>query len=155
MGWREVRYGDRVAVAPGFMGVGSPPRGVHLRPDGTGLFVELVKPENYQAVLDRAVAPDARALPVRVNAQGRRDCSLASVLESSREEYVSDFITPRTALWCLQHLAAEGIEDWKRISSTSSRYAASSPTRGEWRSTEACSWYSRPCSSRTRWTHAT
>lgn len=108
MEWRGFHYGDVVQTPAGFAGTGTPPRGVILLVDGSALFVEYVADASLEDFLDRAVAPDARLLPLRRDARGKRERTLASALEHSREETVEGFPNPRTTGWCLQHLVAEG-----------------------------------------------
>ncbi|CAK0868385.1 unnamed protein product [Prorocentrum cordatum] len=57
---------------------------------------------------DRAVAPDCRLLPIRLDRAGKLCGALANIVESCREEALPEFIRRRTTMWCLEHLANEG-----------------------------------------------
>ncbi|CAK0890294.1 unnamed protein product, partial [Prorocentrum cordatum] len=106
--WRGYHYGDVITPPAGFAGLGVPARGVVPLADGSAIFVEWVTLEDEGSFADRAVAPDCRLLPVRVYRTGRPFRSLENIVESCRQESLPDFIAPRTALWCLEHLAGEG-----------------------------------------------
>ena len=105
---KDIHYGDEVAVPAGFTGSGAPPRGVVVLPSGEGVFVELVREVELEKFLERAIAMEARVLPVRVDASGERDRTLHSVVQDARQEVVDGLSAPRTALWCLKHLDSEG-----------------------------------------------
>ena len=106
--WRGYHYGDVVIPPAGFAGAGSPARGAVALADGTSLFVEWVAVADESDFADRAVAPDCRLLPVRLDRAGKPFRTLENILESCRQEHLADFITPRTTLWCLEHLVHEG-----------------------------------------------
>ena len=76
--------------------------------DGSALFIEWVASAEESDFVDRAVAPDCRLLPVRLDRAGKPFRSLTNIVESCREEALPDFIKPRTTMWCLEHLAGEG-----------------------------------------------
>ena len=108
MEWRGHHYGDPIDPPAGFVGQGEPPRGVVLLEDGSGLFIEWVATANEGEFTDRAVAVDARILPVRVDRGGYRARTIDQVIEESTQEHVPGMVEPRTTLWCLGHLRAEG-----------------------------------------------
>jgi hypothetical protein len=108
MTWRGVSYGDVVEVPLGHEGHGTPSRSMRRMADGSYIFIEYVTEAGLEEFLDRMVAGEARVLPVRYNAHGKRDRSLQSVVGRSREEYMPDIPEPRTASWCLLHLSGEG-----------------------------------------------
>ncbi|CAK0897633.1 unnamed protein product, partial [Prorocentrum cordatum] len=105
--WRGCHYGDVIIPPAGFAG-SVPARGVVPLADGSAIFVEWVTLEDEGSFADRAVAPDCRLLLVRVDRTGRPFRTLENIVESCRQESLPDFIAPRTALWCLEHLAGEG-----------------------------------------------
>ncbi|CAK0850412.1 unnamed protein product [Prorocentrum cordatum] len=106
--WRGYHYGDVIIPPAGFAGAGTPARGVVLLADGSSLFVEWVAIGDESDFADRAVAPDCRLLPVRLDRAGRPFRTLENLVESCRQEHLPDFIAPRTTMWCLEHLAGEG-----------------------------------------------
>ncbi|CAK0850468.1 unnamed protein product, partial [Prorocentrum cordatum] len=106
--WRGYHYGDVITPPAGFAGAGTPARGVVLLADGSSLFVEWVAIGDESDFADRAVAPDCRLLPVRLDRAGRPFRTLENLVESCRQEHLPDFIAPRTTMWCLEHLAGEG-----------------------------------------------
>ena len=108
MEWKGHHYGDAIQPPAGFMGEGQPPRGVVLLEDGSGLFIEWVTTANEGEFTDRAVAVDARVLPVRVDRGGFRNRTIDQVIEEANQEHVPGMMEPRTTLWCLGHLRAEG-----------------------------------------------
>lgn len=108
MDWRGYAYGEEVSPPVGFGGVGTPPRGILVLEDGSALFVEQVKPGDYEAFMERIARADARLLPIVIDSRGKRERSLASAAEMSREEPLEGFPSPRTVGWCLNHLVNEG-----------------------------------------------
>ncbi|CAK0805748.1 unnamed protein product [Prorocentrum cordatum] len=106
--WRGYHYGDVIIPPAGFAGAGTPARGVVLLADGSSLFVEWVAIGDESDFADRAVAPDCRLLPARLDRAGRPFRTLENLVESCRQEHLPDFIAPRTTMWCLEHLAGEG-----------------------------------------------
>ena len=109
MEWRAYKYGDVIAVTVEPDPHGVPPRALFDLGDGSFLFIEYVKDSEVDEFLSRGVSMEARVLAVKKDdGRGSRTRTLASVLESSREETISDMPEPRTALWCLFHLEHEG-----------------------------------------------
>ncbi|CAK0804061.1 unnamed protein product, partial [Prorocentrum cordatum] len=106
--WRGYHYGDVIIPPAGFAGAGTPARGVVSLADGSSLFVEWVAIGDESAFADRAVSPDCRLLPVRLDRAGRPFRTLENLVESCRQEHLPDFIAPRTTMRCLEHLAGEG-----------------------------------------------
>ncbi|CAK0799768.1 unnamed protein product, partial [Prorocentrum cordatum] len=102
----------RAAMCEGGYRVGDESRGIHVLPDGTGLFVELVPPSGLEAFLRKAVDADARILPIARDAQGRRDLQWNRMVEMTRQEdFGSDWTLPgpRTAAWRMRYLQREGL----------------------------------------------
>ena len=109
--WGGYRYGDEVTghVDSGHS-IGA--RDLHRLPDGSGLFVELVVPDDEEEFMTRAVAADARILPVKRNSGGRRETTWVEQASRSKKETLGKDWTlpgPATAGWCLQFIAAEGM----------------------------------------------
>lgn len=105
--WAGYAYGEVVQVPPGTAGQGAPPRALIGLQDGSLLFVEYVLAGDLEAFLARGSSRDARLLPLVHNHGGKRDRSLASVVEDMREEPFPE-LTLRTTEWCLRHLLSEG-----------------------------------------------
>ena len=77
---------------------------------GQFVFAQQVAPEDHQEWCDRALADEARVLPLRRSAKGDRSRSWSSVAEESTEEAMADWPLegPRSTHWCLQFLKKEG-----------------------------------------------
>eukprot|EP00438_Fugacium_kawagutii_P030549 Skav235998 [mRNA] locus=scaffold348:388416:392834:+ [translate_table: standard] len=102
------RFGDVVS------GIVSVPvehgRLVHVLPDGQSIFVQCVDGGKVDDFLGVPALSDHRILPVKYNAMGVPERSLAEVAATCREEPVKWTLPgPRTAKWCVTYLSVEAI----------------------------------------------
>ncbi|CAK0891391.1 unnamed protein product, partial [Prorocentrum cordatum] len=106
----DFRYGDEVAAhvaSPGAV----QGRDLHVLPDGAALFVEEVAADDLETFMGRAVAADARVLPV-VRTGARREVTWASMAARvQQEDFGRDWLVagPRTAFWCIDFINNEGM----------------------------------------------
>ena len=106
----DVRYGDEV---PGHVATVAAVRGrdLHIMADGSALFVEEVPAAEFEAFMGRAVAADARVLPV-MRTGARREVTWAVMAARVREEdFGRDWLVsgPRTTFWCIDFINGEGM----------------------------------------------
>ncbi|CAK0789751.1 unnamed protein product, partial [Prorocentrum cordatum] len=103
------RVGDDVPHQAGAGAIGD--KDIHRLADGSGLFVQYLRPADEQEFFDRIVASDARILPVRRNRLGRRERTWADMCAAvTKEDFGKDWTLGgvRTAGWCLEHINSEG-----------------------------------------------
>ncbi|CAK0838131.1 unnamed protein product [Prorocentrum cordatum] len=97
----DVRYGDEV---PGHVATAAAVRGrdLHILADGTALFVEEVPAAELEVFMGRAVAADARVMPV-MRTGARR--------EVTRTSGATGWLVtgPRTTFWCIEFINNEGM----------------------------------------------
>jgi len=104
------RYGDAVVHVQRANALKG--RDLHELADGSGLPVEWVLPAQEMEFMQRAVASDARILPIRRNALGRRERTWAEVSALlAQEDFGADWLLsgPRTTKWCVDFINREGL----------------------------------------------
>ncbi|CAK0856443.1 unnamed protein product [Prorocentrum cordatum] len=106
----DVRYGDDV---PGHVATAAAVRGrdLHILADGSALFVEEVPAAELEDFMGRAVAADARVVPV-MRTGARREVTWAVMAVRVREvDFGRDWrVTgPRTTFWCIKFINNEGM----------------------------------------------
>ena len=83
---------------------------VQVLPDGQSIFVQRVDGGKLDEFLGVPALSDHRVLPVKYNAMGVPERSLAEVAATCREEPVKWSLPgPRTAKWCVTYLSVEAI----------------------------------------------
>ena len=83
---------------------------VHSLPDGGIIFVECVDGSDYFKFLQKPARSDPRVLEVELNALGQPERGLKEVASLCREAKVRWTLAgPRTAKWCVNYLAVEGL----------------------------------------------
>lgn len=83
---------------------------VHVLPDGQSIFVQCVDGGKVDDFLGLPAASDCRVLPLKYNALGVPERTLADVAAACREETVKWSLPgPRTAKWCVTYLSVEAI----------------------------------------------
>ncbi|CAK0904148.1 unnamed protein product [Prorocentrum cordatum] len=100
------RLGDEVQFIARARAVGN--KGVHILPDGVGLFVTYLRPSDEEAIFDEIVAADARTLTARRNRLGRALADMCVAV--TKEDFGRGWGLPgcRAAAWCLGRINAEG-----------------------------------------------
>ncbi|CAK0910921.1 unnamed protein product [Prorocentrum cordatum] len=106
----DVRYGDEV---PGHVATAAAVRGrdLHALGDGSALFVEEVPAAELEALMGRAVAADARVMPV-MRTGARREATWSVMAARVREEdFGRDWLVtgPRATFWCIEFISNEGM----------------------------------------------
>ncbi|CAK0844143.1 unnamed protein product [Prorocentrum cordatum] len=106
----DAGHGDEV---PGHVATAAAVRGrdLHTLGDGSALFVEEVPAAELEAFMGRAVAADARVMPV-MRTGARREVTWSVMAARVREEdFGRDWLVtgPRTAFWCIEFINNEGM----------------------------------------------
>lgn len=103
-----VRYGQCVegVVAPAVLGS----KTVHTLGNGATLFCMCINDTMVDDFNNRAAGCDARLLRRRKNALGAPETPLADAVSASKQHEMGWKLSgPRTAQWCLNYLAVEGL----------------------------------------------